>query len=473
MSSPTAPAPRTLDELAGPPSLPLLGSLHLLSLTKVHEVLEDWSRAYGPVFAFRIGSRRGVGIRDPDVVRALMQDRPDGLRRFGTMESVASELGMRGVFAAEGADWRRQRRLINPSFHPHRLEAFEPALREVVGRFVTHLEEPSRAGQPVDVLRALMRFTVDVTSLVSFGRDLDTVRRGGAEVQDHLERLFPAIGRRVMAPFPYWKVFPFLERRVDRAHEAVRGLLLSLIADARAKLASREGEPATLLESMVAATDEDAKEPLTDDEVYANVVTLLLAGEDTTAITIAWMLYYLALHPEVAVRAREEVDANVAGVVPTLEEAKRLRYVEGIALEALRLRPPGPQLMLEAKRDQRIGDVEVPAGTGVILMLRLIQLDPSLFGDPTSFRPERHLPDAPTDTRPHTPRMFLAFGAGPRVCPGRGLALLESTLLVAALLRRYDVAFACRPEDVHEVTTFTTHPVGLRMRFAQRRAAIG
>lgn len=465
-------AHRTLDDLPGPRAWPLVGSALELGATDVHEVFEDWSRRFGEVFGFRVGRQRAIGVRSPELVRELLQARPDSFRRFSALEGVARDLGFYGVFAAEGADWRRQRRLMNPSFHAPHIESFHGPIASIVERLFDVWDREAERGASVDALADLMKFTVDVTSIVAFGRDLDTVRNGSGKVQRHLERIFPAIGRRVVAPFPYWKVFPFLERKVDRAIEGVRALMLELVADARARLAENPGaaeRPATLLESMIVATDdEEAKEPFTDDEVYGNVVTMLLAGEDTTAITIAWMLYYLALHPEVAERARHEVDAVVSGTVPTIAEAKQLRYLDAIALEALRMRPPGPQLMLEARQDVVIAGVSVPKGTGVLVMLRMIQMNPEVFGDPERFRPERFLPDAPAETKPHTPRLMLAFGAGPRVCPGRGLALLECALLVGAVVKRYEVELVGRAEDVREVTTFTTQPRGLRVRFRRR-----
>lgn len=466
-----AEANRTLADLPGPRSFPIVGSALELGPTNAHEVFENWCRRYGDVFTFRIGAHRAIGVATPELARELLQARPDSFRRFGALEPVARELGFLGVFAAEGADWRRQRRLMNPSFHAPHIESFHGSIEEIVERLFGVWAKDADEGTSVDVLRDLMRFTVDVTSIVAFGRDLDTVRRGSQTVQEHLEILFPTIGRRLIAPFPYWRIFPFLDRRVDEALRGVRTLILDLVADARRQI--REGTSSTsrttLLASMIAASDDEAAEqPFSDDEVFANVVTLLLAGEDTTAITIAWMLYYLALHPEVAARARAEVDSVVAGSVPTVQEAKELHYIEAIALEALRLRPPGPQLMLEATHDLVVAGVAVPKGVSVMVMLRLIQMNPKVFGDPERFRPERFLPDAPADTKPHTPRLMLAFGAGPRVCPGRGLALLECAMLVGSFVKRFDVSLACKESDVTEITTFTTQPRGIKLRFSPR-----
>lgn len=463
---------KNVRDLPGPMNVPILGAAYALRPDNAHLVFEDWQRKYGDLFRFRLGSRWGVGVAVPEVAREVMQARPDSFRRPAVLERVSVELGMLGVFSAEGPPWRRQRRLINPSFHAAHIESFHDSIAMVIERVLNEWARTGDGAEGIDALADLMRFTVDVTSILAFGRDLDTVRRGTGEVQRHLERIITTVNQRVLSPVALWRVFPFLNREVDASRAEIRKLIVGLITDGRAALEAsraRAEKPRTLLESMlVARDDEEAKEPLSDDEVYANVITVLLAGEDTTAITLAWMLYYLALRPDVAAGVRAEVDSVVTGVVPTIAEAKELKYVEAVALEALRLRSPAPQLYLEALHDVDVAGVAIPRGVGVLVMLRSIQMNPRVFGDPESFRPERWLPDAPEDTKPHSPRMMLAFGGGPRVCPGRGLALLECALLVGAVAKRFDVALACDANDVREVTAFTAQPRGMRLRLTER-----
>jgi cytochrome P450 len=324
----------------------------------------------------------------------------------------------------------------------------------------------------VDVLPLLMRYTVDVTSIISFGKDLDTLERGPDTLQRHLELIFPAIQQRVVAPFPYWKLLPST-RRVEQALAATRKVLLEIIEAARRTLElepERAVKPRTLLDAMLVAQDDEAGAQLTDEEVFSNVMTLLLGGEDTTANTLTWMLHYLSLLPAVQARAREEVDTVLgAEAMPTLAHLKQLPYVAGIAQEALRLRSPVPLMFLEANEDTVMEQVAVPAGTSVLALTRLPCLDNAYFGDAEHFRPERWMPEPPPETLPHSARLMMPFGAGSRVCPGRSLALLECALATGMVLRHFEVEAADPSAPVREVNAFSVQPEGVRLRFRRRQ----
>ncbi len=474
MNAPATTKLRRIEDLPGPRPLPLVGNLPVGRTDSAHLVFESWAERHGPFFQARFLRQPILGIADPTAVRAVLQDRPDGFRRVSALETIARESGFLGVFAAEGADWRRQRRLINPSFHAKHLDSFYAPIATMTERLREVLAASAARGEAVDVLGAAMRYTVDVTSVVAFGRDLDTQRKGSDELQTHCENVMSTLIRRLLAPFPHWR---FVQLPRDRAYvrslEKLREVLLSIVAEARVAGRDTEREGArTLLETMLATRDDEGRAPLTDDEVYANVLTLLLAGEDTTAITITWMLYYLAKRPDVLARARAEVDAVLGDAeVPTAAQIPRLRYLEGLALECLRLRGPVPVLFAEAVRETRVADIEVPKGAFVMNFLRRIAKDPALFGRPEELRPERWLDDAPPELAPHSPRYLLAFGAGPRVCPGRGLALLESALSVATVLKALEPELAAQVPP-REINSFTVMPAGVSLRFHPRRVRV-
>jgi cytochrome P450 len=473
VNAPAASSLRRVEDLPGPRPLPLLGNIPLGRAEDSHLVFESWADRYGDFFGARFGKQRVLGVCDPATVRAVLQDRPDGFRRIHALEGIARESGTLGVFAAEGADWRRQRRLINPSFHASHLDSFYEPIATMTDRLLGVLAGAAARGEVVDVLATAMRYTVDVTSIVAFGRDLDTQRNGSNRLQALCETVMRTTIRRLLSPVAYWRYFS-LPRDVafQRALATLQEILLEIITEARRAPEGAERTGArTLLETMISARDdEEARAPLSDSEVHANVLTLLLAGEDTTAITITWMLYYLARRPDVLARAQAEVDEVLGdATLPSADQVRRLRYVEALALESLRLRGPVPVLFLEAVRDTRIANVEVPARTFVMLFLRHVSKNPALFGLPEALRPERWLGDPPEELLPHSPRHMFAFGAGPRVCPGRGLALLESTLSVATILRSFDPALATG-EPPREISSFTVLPSGVKLVFRARAA---
>ncbi|MBK6579491.1 MAG: cytochrome P450 [Sandaracinaceae bacterium] len=463
-----------LSDLPQEPGLPYFGIVLSLKPERAHLDLEAIALRHGRNFGYRFLGRPGIGIVDAEVARSVFQDRPDAIRRFMAIEEELGAIGLLGVFAAEGKDWRRQRRLINPSFHAAHLDSFAEAIERVTARFSDHLSHAAARGDVLDVVAELMRYTVDITTSVAFGRDFDSIGAGDGTLQKQLGEVFRGINRRLFSPIRYWRYLPFLDRSFNRAVTEMHAFMKTLVEERRAELHDSPPAPGhrsrTLLESMIRAHDEEgAEHPLTDDEIIANVFTVLLAGEDTTANTVAWALHYLATRPDVFAHARAEVDAALGdALVPTLEQAKHFQYIDAIVHESLRLRSPAPFAGLETTRDTVIGGVMVPKGAMVSVLTRLISTSPANFGDPDSFRPERWLSHAPEDTRPHNPRALMAFGSGPRVCPGRGLALLEAAMVLAMIVRRFDLE-AVDSASVREVLAFTMQPEGVRVRFHERK----
>jgi len=466
------PTPRALKTLQGPRPLPLLGNALAIRPETIHLTLEDWARRYGPAYRCNLGPRPTLVLSNPEAIRKVLVDRPAAFRRVRGIEATMADMGVLGVFGAEGENWRRQRKLLNPGFQAAHLETFYPALVTLTQRLQGLLERAAQDSSSVDMLSMLMRYTVDVTSIVAFGKDIDTQLKGPDALQRHLEVIFPAIQQRVVAPFPYWKLLPSA-RRVDQALAATRKVLLEIIDEARRTL-EREPEravkPRTLLDAMLVAQDEEGGARLSDSEVYSNVVTLLLAGEDTTANTLTWMLHFLSVMPAVQARAREEVDAVLgAEAIATMAHLKQLHYVAGVAQEALRLRSPVPLMYFEANEDTVVEAVAVPKGSGIIVLTRLPCLDNAYFGDAERFRPERWLPQPPPDTLPHSARLMMPFGAGSRVCPGRSLALIECALVTGMVLRHFEVEAVDPSAPVREVNAFTVQPEGVRLRFKRRQ----
>jgi cytochrome P450 len=209
--------------------------------------------------------------------------------------------------------------------------------------------------------------------------------------------------------------------------------------------------------------------------VAGNVLGMLLAGEDTTANSIAWMIHLLWRHPAALARATDEV-RRVTGRfdAPTLDQIAQLDYLEACAHETMRLKPVAPILPLQALRDVTLGDVRVPAGTVVISLMRRDSVSESHLLNAQAFEPERWLADGgPAAQASAARRTSMPFGAGPRICPGRYLALLEMKVAMAVLLARFDIESVDTPDgqEARERMSFTMTPVGLRMRLRERARA--
>jgi cytochrome P450 len=355
--------------------------------------------------------------------------------------------------------------------HRH-LRDFFPTLRAVTQRLLRRWDAAATSGDTLDVTEELKRFTVDVTTALTFGHDVNTLEASGDDIiQRHLELVFPAFNRRLFAPLPLWRLVRLpADRRLDRAMVALRTWLGELVAKARAAAAAdpaRAARPSNFLEAMLVARD-DAGQPFGDDIIFGNLMTMLLAGEDTTAYSLAWAIHHVCESPAALAGLHDETDALLAdSAVPgDLETADQLAYAGAVANEAMRLRPVAPLIFGESIVDTVIGDVQVPAKTPVMVLTRPPVRDPAHFAEPDRFWPERWLESSAA--RPHEPATHIPFGTGPRICPGRNLALLEMKMVLGAIYRSFEVERVGAAGEVRELFAFTMSPAGLRVRLRRR-----
>lgn len=465
-------AGRPIAEVPGPRGLPLLGSAHRLDPTRTHLVLEDWDRRYGPTFQFSAGRRTVFVTSDLAMIEEALRARPETFRRSKRTAETLSEAGIDGVFNAEGEAWRSQRKLTVAALAQRHLKELYPHIATVVGRLERRLMASAETGETVDVVEEMKRFTVDVTTLIAFGRDVNTIERPGDRIQTQLETILPTIARRIVASFPMWRYLKLpRDRRFDAALEAVRTWLSALVVETRARLAAdpaRAARPGNFIEAMLVATDEAGK-PFSDETVISNLVTILIAGEDTTAYSLSWAIHELCEAPRWREAIRREADdvLGAADVAANVDVVNRLSVANAVASETMRLRPAAPLSSVTANVDTVLGPYAVPRGTTILLLFRPAAVDPAHFADPEGFRPERWL-DGPM--APHDVSAYAPFGSGPRMCPGRSLALIEMKAVLSMLYRRFDVERVGDAGEVTELFGFTMSPAGLRVRLKPRAA---
>lgn len=463
---------RTLADLPGPRGWPIFGNAFQIDVPRIHQILEDWAKEYGPVYKVSLMSQPVVVVADMDIIENVLRSRPKAFRRTGSVELVFAEMGTAGVFSAEGSAWRAQRRLAMQALSNRHLRSFFPTLRRVAERLRARWAKSSAEAAGIDIDADLMRFTVDVTTSLVFSTDMDTLGEGNDVLQQHLSLVFPAFARRLLGAIPYWRYFRLpQDRALDRALAEIRHVQEVLVADTRARLAERpaaDGEPRDFIEAMLLARDEEGK-PFSDEVVYGNMMTMLLAGEDTTAHSLAWIVHHLCERPDVVALMRAEVDAALGDELtpPDFESAQNLPCLDAVASEGMRLKPVAPFMGFEANEDVVIGDVLVPKGTWIDLLTRVPALDPDNFAEPLEFRPERWLPERPAGDA-YVAGASVPFGSGPRICPGRSLALLEMRVVLATLVRNFDIERVGSAGDVREHFAFTVAPRGLRVRLRPR-----
>lgn len=478
----TGPSVRTsggggLKDLPGPKGIPFLGNMLDLDLQKLHVILEQWAGEYGGMYKFQIAHKPVVAISDTQLINEVLRKRPSAYRRFASIEPVLKEMGINGVFSAEGDQWFRQRRTAMQALNTAHLRTFFPTLVKVTDRLFLRWSTAISDGRDVDAQEDLMRYTIDVTSNLAFGYDVNTLEDRGGEIQRHLEKVFPMVNRRINAPFPYWHFVRFAaDRALEEALVAIRKALEEFIAHSRAQLARHPElatRPTNFLEAMLAA-QEVGDMAISDEEIFGNVLTMLIGGEDSTAATMAWMLHFLIEHPEVQERLQQEID-DVLGEECTLrdiQDAERLPYLEAVAFETMRLKSVFPVLFLGTNTDVELGGVHIPEGTAIFLLTRKCGMQEQEFSAADQFKPERWLEGrCPEDA--HNPKAFVPFGAGPRFCPGRNLALLEMKTAVAMLCRNFTVNKRIGSEPVQEQFGFLMAPQKLSISLTPRNPSLG
>ncbi len=466
----TASTAVAIRRLPGPGGLPIVGNLHQIRFSRLHLDLEKWADRYGPVYRIRIGPSDVVVVSDRATIQRILVQRPQAFRRTRALESVATEMRLRGVFATGGDEWRRQRRIVAAALNHARLEDFFPRLVVTTERLRRRWQQAADRGDVIDLCSDLMRFTVDVTIGLAFGIDANTLETPGPVIQRHLDKVLPVLYHRINAPFPYWRYVRLpSDRALDRALKSLEEEVGAMVRTARQRMAEKTN-PTNFIEAiLVALEDEDSG--FTDTEIFANAGTLLLAGEDTTANSTGWAVHHFMQFPEHFERARREVDDVIAPkpAIATLEQTRQLPFIDAFNNEVMRLKPVAPIQVLEPVNDVELMGCHVPGGTTIMMLVRREATREEHFADALRFDPGRWL--APQNTSPHDTRAFLPFGAGPRLCPGRNIALTQIRTVLAMLVRNFDI----HPvgADVEERLAFTMLPANLRVRLTARHKGNG
>jgi cytochrome P450 len=462
------PALRSIADLPAPRGLPGLGNLHQIRPATAHLTLEAWCERHGPIYRMAVGPIKLVVIGDLDAINAILRDRPEGFRRTKQLAAITDEMGAAGVFSAEGEDWRRQRRLAVLALNSNHLQRYFHIIHTATGRLHRRFATLAAGEASLDIAQELTSFSVDVISALAFGHDLNTLERRDNELQGHIQRMFDMAGRRLNAPFPYWRrVRLRRDRALDRSLKLLHGAVAQFIAQARERMAARpelRDAPENFLEGIL------AQGTFSDAEISGNVLTLLNAGEDTTAHTLAWTLWFLSTRPEIQERLAAEARAVLGedAFPPDYDSVARLPYTEAVLRESMRLKPVAAVNNAEPLADTTVAGIAIPKGTLLVLLQRYAGLHDSGVERPLEFDPERWLSDG--ESVPD-PKSFLAFGAGPRFCPGRNLALLETKTALAMIARNFTVELDASGGPVTEQMSFTVIPRGLRVRLRARSPA--
>ena len=413
------------------------------------------SREYGDIVTMSFYKFRVYYVSHPDYIEEVLVNQA---RKFIKGRILRANKGLfgNGLLTSEGDFWLRQRRLAQPAFHRARIAAYG----ETMVRFTERLIAGWRDGETRDIHAEMMRLTLQIVAKTLFDAEVD----GDAQQVGHaLEAImeFNSDFRRLILT-PSW--LPTL--RNLRAALAIRRLnkIIYRIIDRRR---AAGGDPGDLLSMLLHAQDEDGSR-MTDRQLRDEVITLFLAGHETTALALSWTWWLLAQNPQAEAKLHGELDAVLAGRSPTLEDLPKLRYTDHVISESMRLYPPAWGMARVAIEDAEIGGYRIPKGSGVSLSQWVVHRDSRWFEAPEEFHPERW----EGDLLKRLPRFaYFPFGGGPRKCIGNTFALMEAALLLATIAQKFRVRLVPN-QQVEPVASITLRPRhGIRVTLEARQPA--
>jgi cytochrome P450 len=410
--------------------------------------VERAKRDYGDVVLLQLGNLRTYLVNHPEYIEYILRSHADNFHKDRMTRWLIPLVG-EGLLTSEDAYWRRQRKLAQPSFQHQQIERYGTVMVEHTERML----ESWREGEVRDPHEDLMRLTLGIVARTLFDAELS----GDAEV---VGESLAIVMNHFMSPWRYIPLVDYLPipsiRRYWGAIRRIDEIIYRIIRARR-----EAGQDAGDLVSRLLAARDDEGQGMTDRQLRDEVVTLVLAGHETTALALFYVFYLLDRSPRAQDCLSAELDATLGGRAPTAADVPRLKYTEWVVREAMRLYPPAWGIAREALADCEIGGYDVPKGTQLFLTQWLVHRDGRWFEDPEAFQPERW----DNDLVKRLPRCaYFPFGDGPRICVGNHFAIMEAVLILATIARRYRLSV--EPGQTLELLpSITLRPKhGLRMR---------
>jgi cytochrome P450 len=442
--------------IPGPPQGWIVGSLPEVQRDMLG-FFQRCAREYGDVVYFRLGPRRMVLVSHPDYIEQVLVTENRKFTKNFALQLLRPLLG-NGLLTSEGAVWLRNRRLIQPAFQRKRIEAYGSTMVALAERAVAQW----RDGLEIDIHAEMMKLTLAVAAKTLMGVD---VAEASSEVGDSLEIIMADFTNRFesVQPLPVWLPTPG-NLKFKRAVRRLEQIIQRIVTQRRAS-----AQPGSdLLSMLVHARDEDDGSGFDDRQLRDEVMTLLLAGHETTANALSWTWHLLSQHPQVEERLAAELQAVLAGRSPTAADLPRLIYTERVILESMRLYPPAYSFGRRVVQPVTIGGYRLSKGTNVLLPQYVVHRDPRWFNEPERFEPDRWADDLIHRIPKYA---YFPFGGGPRVCVGNTFAMLEAVLLLATVARRFRLDLV-GGHDVRPWASITLRPrTGIRCVVRSHHAA--
>ncbi len=417
----------------------------------------DAQKQYGDYNFTKFGWVTFYLISDPKIMHEILVNQPEKFHKLKLIKYALGPFLGNGLLTNEGDFWKRQRKLAQPAFHSKRIENYATIMVD----FTQRMLDGWKTGETRQLDREMMKLTLNIVAKTLFDAD---VTKDADRVGELLTRILEASNDRINSgvQLPDW--LPLAKTRQMYSDVAELDAIIQRFIDERRASGDDKGD---LLSMLLQARDDDGN-PMDDKLLRDELMTIFLAGHETTAMAMTWTWYMLMMHPEVMVRVKAEVDEALGDRPATLADLANLKYSEMVLKESMRLYPPVASAGREPIEDVEISGYMLPKGSLVTLAIYAMHRNPQIFENPDVFDPERFSPEK----EKQIPRYaYLPFGAGPRVCIGNSFAMMEARLLLATMVQQADISLVSG-QKIEPMQLVTVRPAnGMAVTVAMREGA--
>ena len=442
---------KDFSSIPGPKAAPILGNLLDMRQGEVFEVLIDYHKEYGDIFLLELPKNQYVySIASSESIQHVLQMNNQNYIK-GERINITSPLIGSGLFASEGEFWRRQRRMMQPAFHRKEISKLAEVMIEVIKETMSGWDAYISSRERLDMQKEMMNLTMEVVTRTLFTNSLSPEEV--AEVGRQITFLLNVITERSQSPFRIGEILPTARnRRFDAGIASINSIIYRLIEDRRAS--GEFGDD--LLGMMLTAQDEETGSIMNDKQLRDELVTMFLAGHETTAIALSWSFVLLSLNPAVRRKLQDEVDSVLSGRIPSAADYNALQYTTAVFHEVMRLYPPLPLTIRQALEDDILEGYPVKAHSSVFVNFYSLHHNPDVWDNPEGFDPERFLPGRGEKRHRFA---YAPFGGGPRQCIGNNFAMMEGVLALAMIAQKYEPNL-CPGTDIRPYMPGTLRPRG-------------
>lgn len=435
---------KKFEELPSPPALNVfIGNLMQMRNERINFFMR-MQKEMGSIFRIKVPTRRAIVLSDPEWIKYVLVDNNKNYTKSFAYDSIRIFLG-NGLLTSEGEYWKRQRRLAQPAFHKEKLNLMFQNMVEQTQKCIQQLEQYADTNQPINLSKELYKLTLDIVNSTLFYNEVNSTTD---KIYQLVSEGSEFITQRIDNPFklPEWIPTPHNLREKKVLH-SMDDVFFNII-DRRRK---NQEQHQDLLSMFMEAKDEETGEVMSNKQLRDEILTIFVAGHETTQIALGWTIYLLTKYPDKLKILQDEIDRVLKGDLPNFQNIRELSYLKQVIDESMRCYPPAWIVGRRTIEKDVIKGYEIPPYTNIVMPIYVVHHDETIWEDPFEFIPERFAPERLKDKHKYA---YFPFGGGPRLCIGNNFAIQEMQVCLAMLLQQFSIKV--EPDFVPELDPLVT-----------------